>query len=227
MKSVNASELKPGDVIFFSTLMMNPRRRTISAVDDSDRRIEIRFQDAGVAFLKPEQQIQIFELNEILYCAECNCDTDHCLGNCNECGDVYTGNTKAKVDPNPSPESSTQSLPPPPPIRRSPSYGVEQSGPQIDSSDIAGFVATAVGIIASIGGIVQIGLAIWLYHLTDTGRVDGLDSAIRAIEAESGITTQNEFHVIAFGIGISGILLSLLGIGFLATIWVSDRPTSK
>jgi hypothetical protein len=223
MKSVNASELNPGDVIFFATLRINPRRKIISAVNHSDGQIEIRFQDAGVAFLKPEQRIQVFELNEILHCVECNRDTDHCLGNCNECGDDYTDNTKTKVDPNSSSASSTQSLPPPPVIRRSPSYGVEQSRPQIDSSNIAALVATAVGTFASIGGIVQIGLAIWLYHLTDTGRVDGLESVIRTLESESGVTTQNEFHVIAFGIGTSGLLFTLLGIGLFTTLWATGR----
>ena len=225
MESANVSQLRPGDAIYFSALGWNPRRRIVTDLKPSDGKIELSLKDAGVAFVRPEQVVQVFEDTESLACSKCERVTVHSLGICDNCGEEYSGKAKSKVEevPKVSSRPSTPLLPPPPPPQRGPVYSFERPSQKVGSGDIAGLIATAIGTVATIGGVVQVGLAFWLYHLTDTGRIDGLDSALRALEAESGTTLQNEFHVIALGIGISGILFAALGIGLLTTFWFADK----
>ena len=222
MESATVSQLRPGDAIYFASFGRNPRRRIVTDLKPSDGKIELSLKDAGVAFLPPDQVVQVFEDTESLPCAKCERATIHSLGICDNCGDEYTGKANSKVEAVPK-VSSRPSTPLPPPPQRAPTYSFEHSSRQIDSGDIAGLIATAIGTVATIGGVVQVALAFWLYHLTDTGRTDGLDSALRALEAESGKTLQNESHVIALGIGISGILFAALGIGLLTTFWFADK----
>jgi hypothetical protein len=230
VESANVSQLRPGDAIYFSALGWNPRRRIVTDLKPSDGKIELSLKDAGVAFVRPEQVVQVFEDTESLACSKCERVTVHSLGICDNCGDEYTGKANSKVEAVPK-VSSRPSTPLPPPPQRGPVYSFERSSQysferlsqKVDSGDIAGLIATAIGTVATIGGVVQVALAFWLYHLTDTGRIDGLDSALRALEVESGTTLQNEFHVIALGIGISGILFAALGIGLLTTFWFADK----
>lgn len=230
MESATVSQLRPGDAIYFSALGWNPRRRIVTDLKPSDGKIELSLKDAGVAFVRPEQVVQVFEDTESLACSKCERVTVHSLGICDNCGEEYSGKTNSKVEEVPK-VSSRPSTPLPPPPQRGPIYSYERSSQysferlsqKVDSGDIAGLIATTIGTVATIGGVVQVALAFWLYHLTDTGRIDGLDSALRALEAESGTTLQNEFHVIALGIGISGILFAALGIGLLTTFWFADK----
>jgi len=219
VESANVSQLKPGDAIYFSGLGL---RRIVTGLKPSDGKFELSLKDAGVTFVRSEQVFQVFEDVESLACSRCERVTVHSLGICDNCGEEYSGKAKSTVEPVPK-VSSRPSTPLPPPPQRGPVYSFERSSRKVDSGDIAGLIATAIGTVATIGGVVQVGLAIWLYHLTDTGRTDGLDSALRALEAESGTTLQNEFHVIALGIGISGILFAALGIGLLTTFWFADK----
>jgi hypothetical protein len=230
VESANVSQLRPGDAIYFSSLGWNPRRRIVTDLKPSDGKIELSLKDAGVAFVRPEQVVQVFEDTESLACSKCERVTVHSLGICDNCGEEYSGKTNSKVEEVPKVSSRPSTPLPPPPQRgpiysfeRSSQYSFERSSQKVDSGDIAGLIATAIGTVATIGGVVQVALAFWLYHLTDTGRIDGLDSALRALEAESGTTLQNEFHVIALGIGISGILFAALGIGLLTTFWFADK----
>jgi hypothetical protein len=230
VESATVSQLRPGDAIYFSALGWNPRRRIVTDLKPSDGKIELSLKDAGVAFVRPEQVVQVFEDTESLACSKCERVTVHSLGICDNCGEEYSGKTNSKVEEVPK-VSSRPSTPLPPPPQRGPIYSYERSSQysferlsqKVDSGDIAGLIATTIGTVATIGGVVQVALAFWLYHLTDTGRIDGLDSALRALEAESGTTLQNEFHVIALGIGISGILFAALGIGLLTTFWFADK----
>ena len=222
VESANVSQLRPGDAIFFSALGWNPRRRIVTGLKPSDGKIELSLKDAGVAFVRPEQVVQVFEDVESLGCSKCERVTVHSLGICDNCGEEYSGKAKSTVEPVPK-VSSRPSTPLPPPPQRGPIYSFERSSRKVDSGDIAGLIATSIGTVATIGGVIQVALALWLYHLTDTGRIDGLDSALRALEAESGTTLQNEFHVIALGIGISGIVFAALGIGLLMTFWFADK----
>lgn len=230
MESATVSQLRPGDAIYFASFGRNPRRRIVTDLKSRHGKIELSLKDAGVAFLPPDQVVQVFEDTESLPCAKCERATIHSLGICDDCGDEYPGKANSKVEEVPKVSSKPSTPLPPPPQRgpiysfeRSSQYSFERSSRQIDSGDIAGLIATAIGTVATIGGVVQVALAFWLYHLTDTGRIDGLDSALRALEAESGTTLQNEFHVIALGIGISGILFAALGIGLLTTFWFADK----
>lgn len=223
MRSVHVSELKPGDVIYFSYPGWNPRRRVVSNLESSDRKIDLHFQDAGVAFIAVDAKTQLFEVVEILRCSTCDRDTEHSLGICNECTSEYSEKVQSKSAPIPT-SSVLPNLPPPPTVeRRSPTYDFQPVRRQVGGGDLVSLFVTATGVLTTLGGLAQIALAFWLYHLTDTGRVEGLDSTIRAIETEAGIQTQNEFHVIAFGIGASGILFALIGITLLTVFWFTDR----
>ena len=56
------------------------------------------------------------------------------------------------------------------------------------------------------------GLAVWIWHITDTGRYGTIKTAISNLDKANGTSSINEFHLIAGAIAISGLLFLLSGL---------------